>query len=210
MEFVINGVTSFILQVIESAGYPGILFLMALEGSFIPLPSEIILPFSGFLASEGRFSLWMIALVGAVGNIVGTLFSYTIARYLGLPFLYKYGKYVLVTREDIDRAHALFIRFGTLFIFISRLLPGIRGFIPIPAGIAKMNLIPFVTYVFLGSLFYSFALAYVGFLLGEHWNVVGPYLQRISGALLIVAAGAIAWWVWYRIRVIKRESKQYG
>ncbi len=210
MTFVVNGVTSFILQVIESAGYPGILFLMALEGSFIPLPSEIILPFSGFLASEGRFSLWMIALVGAVGNIVGTLFSYTIARYLGLPFLYKYGKYVLVTREDIDRAHALFIRFGTLFIFISRLLPGIRGFIPIPAGIAKMNLIPFVTYVFLGSLFYSFALAYVGFLLGEHWNVVGPYLQRISGALLIVAAGAIAWWVWYRIRVIKRESKQYG
>ena len=207
---IIEYITSFIVSVVDQMGYPGIFLLMALEGSFIPIPSEIILPFSGFLASEGRFSIWMIALVGAIGNIIGTLFTYTVARYLGLPFLYKYGKYALLTRKDIERAHWFFVRFGVPVIFISRLLPGVRGFIPIPAGIAKMNLVPFVLYVFVGSFFYSLALTYVGFLLGAHWDAVGPFLNQFAGLLLAIAVMGMVWWLWHRIKLIREESKRYG
>jgi len=137
IDVVVGSVTSFIITVIDTAGYPGIFLLMAIEGSFIVLPSEIILPFAGFLASEGRFSIIGIAFVGALGNIAGTLFSYSVARYVGLPFLYRFGKYVLVTRHDIDLAQRLFTKYGVAILFASRLIPGIRGFIPIPAGIAK-------------------------------------------------------------------------
>lgn len=205
----VNELTSFIVHIIDITGYPGILFLMALEGSFIPVPSEIILPFSGFLASEGRFSVWMIALAGAVGNIIGTLFTYTLARHVGLPFLYKYGKYVLVTRGDLEHAQRLFARFGMRIIFISRLLPGVRGFVPIPAGIAKMALIPFVVYVFVGSFLWSLFLTFVGFFLGEHWDTIGPYFQRTNGVLLAIVAGVAFWWIWRRIQLIRKEAKQY-
>jgi membrane protein DedA with SNARE-associated domain len=203
---VLHQLSSIIIEVIDRTGYAGILVLMALEGSFIPVPSEIILPFSGFLASQGQFSIWAIALVGAIGNIIGTLLTYSVARYIGVPFLYKYGKYVLVSRADIDQAQRLFKRFGMPIIFISRLLPGIRGFVPIPAGIAKMNIIPFLFYVFVGSFLWSLFLTYIGFLLGEHWEFVGPYLERSTGFLFACAAIAIAWWVWHRIQIIKKES----
>lgn len=206
---ILHSLSSLIISTVDSAGYWGIFVLMALEGSFIPVPSEIILPFSGFLASEGRFSIWMIAFVGAVGNIIGTLFTYAVARYLGLPFLYKYGKYVLLTRGDIVMAQRLFTKFGVPIIFISRLLPGVRGFVPIPAGIAKMNLVPFVIYVFVGSFLWSLFLTYIGFLLGEHWEAMRPYVERPALALLALAAVGLLWWLWRRIQAIRKESKQY-
>jgi len=155
MDFIFEFISHTIISLIETGGYAGIAFLMALEGSFVPVPSEIILPFSGYLVAQGKLSLLTVALVGAVGNIIGTLITYFIARYAGLPFFYRYGKYVMITSHDIDSARRLFERRGVHIIFISRLIPGIRGFVPIAAGVAKMPLVPFAIYVFVGSFLYS-------------------------------------------------------
>jgi len=197
--------SSFVLNTIESWGYFGIFILMTLEGSFVPIPSEVIMPFSGYLASQGVFSIWNIALIGALGNIVGTIFTYLVARYLGLPFLYKYGKFVLVRQSDIDMAHRLFERHGILIIFISRLLPGIRGFVPIPAGIAKMRLLPFVFYVFVGSYIWSLFLAYIGYFAGENWDFLGPYFHRFDVVAFLIVLAFVGWII-YR-RFLKRMIK---
>jgi len=198
-----------VTNIINQAGYAGIFILMALEGSFLPVPSEIILTFSGYLVSQGKFSLLLVAATGALGNVAGTLLTYAVGRYLGLPFVYRYGKYMLITRNDIDKAHQLFEKYGTTIIFVSRLMPGVRGYIPIGAGIARMKIIPFVAAVLIGSFLYSLALTYIGVLLGEHWEVVGPHLQQWSGILLFALVLGLVWWIWRRIQTIRNESKQY-
>ncbi|MDX1535221.1 MAG: DedA family protein [Candidatus Spechtbacterales bacterium] len=187
--------SSKVILVIESTGYAGVFVLMALEGSFIPVPSEIILPFSGFLVFKGEFSLFAVALVGALGNIAGTVFTYSVSRFFGASFLYKYGKYFLVSHRDIDMANKLFKDHGVKIIFISRLIPGIRGFIPIPAGIAKMKFIPFVLYVFTGSFIYSLVLTYVGVWGGENWDWLSPYFKQFDWVLLVLMLWAATWWV---------------
>ncbi len=208
MDVIISTLVSFVVSVIDNAGYAGIFLLMTLEGSFLPVPSEIILPFSGFLVSEGRFSLWIVALIGAVANIVGTMITYSLSRYVGLPFLYKYGRYVLVTRHDIDMAHRLFARFGAPIVFVSRLIPGIRGFVPIPAGVAEMSIPRFVTYVFVGSFLWSLFLTYVGVLIGENWEVVQEYIKPIEIILFILVIMGAAWWIYRHVKIIKREQKE--
>ncbi len=195
MTTILAWAASFIISVIESTGYPGIIFLMSLEGSFIPVPSEIILPFSGYLVSLGRFSLFWVAFWGAVGNIIGSVFSYSVSRYLGLSFLYKYGKYVFVTRKDIEDADTLFKKHGAKIIFISRLIPGIRGFVPIPAGIARMNLTKFIVYVFSGSFIYSLLLTYIGVLAGENWDFLEPYFHAYDWTIIALGIIIVVWWI---------------
>lgn len=194
-----------IIAVIESSGYVGVFVLMALEGSFIPVPSEIILPFSGFLVYKGEFTLFMVAFVAALGNIAGTVFTYFIARNYGSSFLYRYCKYFFVTRRDIEIANELFLKHGVKIIFISRLIPGIRGFIPIPAGIARMKFLPFVTYVFTGSFIYSLALTYIGVWGGENWDWLSPYFKKFEWVLLVLLLGAVVWWVRRHIKLKKEE-----
>lgn len=209
LQALIVATTSWVIGIIEQGGYAGIFILMALEGSFLPVPSEIILTFSGYLVSQGTFSLLLVATTGALGNVTGTLITYAVGRYLGLPFLYRYGKYFLITRGDIDKAHTLFEKYGTSIIFVSRLIPGARGYIPIGAGIARMKIVPFVVTVFVGSFLYSLALTYIGVMLGERWETVGPYLQQWSGILLFALLLGLVWWVWRRIQLIRKETKQY-
>jgi membrane protein DedA with SNARE-associated domain len=203
---ILEFLTHVIIAIINSSGYAGIFVLMALEGSFVPLPSEIILPFSGYLASQGQFSVWGIALVGALGNIVGTLFTYGIARYVGLPFLYKYGKYVLVTHHDIQLAERLFLKYGVPIIFLSRLAPGIRGFLPIPAGVAKMKVAPFVVYVFIGSFLWSLFLTYIGVIIGENWEVFGTYAHEAGTVLVFLMFIGIGWWLRRQFTQLKKEN----
>jgi membrane protein DedA with SNARE-associated domain len=207
---ILDVLTNFITGAIESGGYLGIFVLMALEGSFIPVPSEIILPFSGFLASQGHFSVWIVAFIGAVGNIVGTLFTYGIARYVGLPFLYKYGKYVLVTHHDIETAQRLFEKYGIAIIFITRLIPGIRGFLPIPAGVAKMKVLPFVVFVFIGSFLWSLFLTYVGVVIGENWETFGRYAHEVGTVLVLLMFIIVGWWLNRQFKQLRKEAKHYG
>ncbi len=206
MEGLLEWAAVFIIQLIESSGYIGIFVLMALEGSFIPLPSEIVMPFSGYLVSQGVFSIWLVALAGASGNIVGTLVSYGLARYLGLPFLRKYGKYFLMSGDDIEKASLMFNKHGASIIFFTRLMPGIRGFIAIPAGVARMNLIQFIVYVFIGSYLWSLFLAYIGYVAGENWESVSGYISKFGTLFVILGAVIFVWWLYNQLKKVRKTT----
>ena len=185
----------FVIAVISQAGYPGIVLLMGIESACIPLPSEIIMPFSGYLVYTGRFKLAWVALAGAVGCNVGSLVAYYVGAFGGRPLAEKYGRYVLVTRHDLELADRWFARYGDWAVFFARLLPVVRTFIALPAGVARMNFLRFNIYTFLGSLPWCLALAYAGLKLGERWTILRAYFHRFDTAILILIVIAGAWFV---------------
>lgn len=195
---------SLIVGIISKLGYLGIVVLMALESACIPLPSEIILPFAGYLASTGRFSLLAIATAGAIGCNLGSLLAYEIARHGGRPLVERWGAHVLLGRRDLDLAERFFARWGSLAVLVTRLLPVVRTFIAVPAGIARMARPRFHLYTFLGSWPWCMALAYAGYMLGERWNS-DPWLRelmhRLDGLILVLLLALLAWLGW---RVLAR------
>jgi len=193
-------VTNFIISAISSLGYTGVGALMAIESACVPLPSEVIMPFAGFLVAQGKFSLIGVALAGALGCVVGSVVAYAVGIWGGRAFIEKYGKYVLISHHDLALADKFFNKYGSAAIFFSRLLPVARTFISLPAGIAKMNFSKFVIYTFLGSLPWCLALAYVGMVLGEHWNTLGVYFHKFDA---VIAAVILAFIVWYVRRHLK-------
>jgi len=185
----------FVIAVISQAGYPGIVLLMGIESACIPLPSEIIMPFSGYLVYTGRFKLAWVALAGAVGCNVGSLVAYYVGALGGRPLAEKYGRYVLVTRHDLELADRWFARYGDWAVFFARLLPVVRTFIALPAGVARMNFLRFNVYTFLGSLPWCLALAYAGLKLGERWTILRQYFHRFDTVILILIVIGGAWFV---------------
>jgi len=190
----------FVIAVISQAGYPGIVLLMGIESACIPLPSEIIMPFSGYLVYTGRFKLAWVALAGAVGCNVGSLVAYYVGALGGRPLAEKYGRYVLVTRHDLELADRWFARYGDWAVFFARLLPVVRTFIALPAGVARMNFLRFNVYTFLGSLPWCLALAYAGLKLGERWTILRQYFHRFDTVILILIVIGGAWFVRNRWR----------
>lgn len=191
-EPILKAVAAWIIALISTLGYWGIILTMAIESACIPLPSEIIMPFSGYLAFTGRFNLFMTGVAGAIGCVVGSIVAYWAGIKGGRPFLERFGRYVLITKKDLNNADKFFNKWGDKAIFISRLLPVIRTFISLPAGIAKMNFTKFVIYTFLGSLPWCLALAYVGKVLGENWETIGVYFKKadiVIGILIILGIG---------------------
>jgi len=188
--------STFVIWIISSLGYAGIVVAMAIESACIPLPSEVIMPFSGYLVSQGRFTLWGVSLAGAFGCTLGSAVAYAVGAYGGRPFILKYGRYLLVTAHDVERADRWFARYGMTATFISRLLPVIRTFISLPAGVARVPLARFLFYAFLGSLPWSWVLAYGGMLLGEHWDRVGGILHSLDVVIVLVLAAGAGWFVW--------------
>src|SRR5215468_2834611 len=164
---IITILSSFIVATISTLGYSGIVLLMAIESACIPLPSEIIMPFSGYLVSRGEMNLWWVGVAGALGCVLGSLVAYWVGMYGGRPVIEKYGRYVLISLHDLDMADRWFARRGEVIVFASRLLPVIRTFIAFPAGVARMNLGRFTVYTFLGSFPWCLGLAYIGQKLGE-------------------------------------------
>lgn len=196
-------VAGLIVAAISSAGYLGIAGLMAIESACIPIPSEIIMPFSGYLASTGRFNLLLVATAGAVGCNIGSTVAYMVGRYGGRPLVERWGSYILVSRRDLDDADRFFARYGGLAVLAARLLPVIRTFIALPAGIARLPQLKFQIYTFVGSWPWCFALAYVGYKLGQRWNT-DPRLQAVMRrfdlvVLAVIVLGA-AWYVWRHFR----------
>jgi len=180
-----------IIAVISQSGYLGIVLLMGVESACIPLPSEVIMPFSGYLVHAGRFSLIGVAVAGAVGCNLGSCVAYYVGAWGGRPLAERYGRYVLVTRHDLETADRWFASYGDWAVFFSRLLPVVRTFIALPAGIARMNFLRFNAYTFLGSLPWCWVLAYAGMKLGERWTVLRTYFHRfdaVIGALLVIGA----------------------
>jgi membrane protein DedA with SNARE-associated domain len=200
---IIGILSSFIVATIAKLGYAGIILLMAIESACIPLPSEIIMPFSGYLVSRGEMNLWWVSVAGAVGCVLGSLVAYWIGMYGGRPVIEKYGKYILLSRHDLDLADRWFAKYGEAIVFISRLLPAIRTFIAFPAGVARMNLPRFVIYTFAGSLPWCLALAYVGQKLGEQWDkddTLKTWFHRFDFVIGILGVLAIGWWIWRHIK----------
>ena len=188
----------FIIAVISGSGYAGIVLLMAIESACIPLPSEVIMPFSGFLVSTGRFNLWVVAVAGALGCNLGSLVAYYIGAWGGRPLVERYGRYALVSRHDLEMADRFFARYGEWAVFIARLLPVIRTFIALPAGISRMNVWRFHLYTFLGSLPWCLALAYLGLKLGPRYTILREYFHRFDAVLGILMVAAVVWFVYDR------------
>jgi membrane protein DedA with SNARE-associated domain len=200
---ILEYLSGFIVATISTLGYSGVVLLMAIESACIPLPSEIIMPFSGYLVSTGQMNLWGVAVAGAVGCVLGSLIAYWVGMYGGRPLIEKYGRYILLSRHDLDLADRWFAKYGEIIVFVSRLLPAIRTFIAFPAGVARMNLTKFVIYTFAGSLPWCLALAYVGQKLGEKWNkddTLKTWFHRFDFVIGILAVLAVSWWIWRHIK----------
>lgn len=206
---IIEILSGFIIAVISKLGYMGILLLMAIESACIPLPSEVIMPFSGYLVYTGRFNLWLVALAGALGCVVGSLVAYWVGMYGGRPLIEKYGRFVLLSPHDLDLADRWFARYGEIIVFASRLLPVIRTFIAFPAGVARMKLTRFVVYTFLGSFPWCLGLAYIGQVLGEQWDkneTLKVWFHRFDFVIGIIGVLFIAWWIWRHVKNSRRHG----
>lgn len=198
-EKILTVIAHFIISVISTSGYAGITLLMAIESACIPLPSEIIMPFAGYLAYTGRLSLIWVSIAGAIGCNIGSAFAYWVGAAGGRPFIARYGRFVLLDNHDLERAERFFARYGGIAVFLGRLLPIVRTFIALPAGIARMSQVRFHVYTFLGSLPWCFVLAYIGMKLGQAWDTdprfKAAFHQYHLAVEVLVLAGA-AWFVW--------------
>lgn len=195
---ILAALSAFITWVIASAGYPGIVLLMGIESACIPLPSEIIMPFSGYLVAQGRFSLLWVATAGAIGCNVGSEIAYLIGYYGGRPLVQKFGRLIWLSEHELEWTHNFFARYGDITVFIARLLPVVRTFIALPAGVAQMPRLRFHLYTFLGSWPWCFGLAYLGMKAGEHWDYLREYFHKFDFAIAILLLVGATWFIWSR------------
>lgn len=196
LEHIFSVLTTFIIHVISSMGYAGVALLMAIESAAIPLPSEIIAPFAGYLAYTGRFTLFWIAIAGGVGSAIGSAVTYYIGKHGGRPLIEKFGKYILISKHDLDLADSFFAKYGNLSTFIGRLLPVVRTFISVPAGVARVPFLTFLWYSFIGSVIWTWLLAYFGMKLGENWDTLRDKLHGFDVAIMVLIVIGIVWWIW--------------
>lgn len=200
-----------IVAFISHTGYAGVLVLMAIESACIPLPSEIILPFSGFLVSTGRFQLWWVAIAGALGCNLGSMVAYAVGYYGGRPLAVRYGRWLLIAPGDLERAEKWFRRRGDLAVFVSRMLPVVRTYIALPAGVARMPLLRFHVYTFLGSLPWCLLLAYIGARLGANWETLGPVFHRFDLVWAPLLLALVVLGIWHhakRMRPLRNSGNK--
>lgn len=198
-EFLLNNITSFVTQ----HGVLSVFVLMLLESALIPIPSEVTMPFAGFLASSGKLSFWLVVFVGALGNLIGS----QLAWYIGTKgegftrrWIRNWGKWVLISEHELDISISFYKRFGQPITFFSRLMPVVRTYISLPAGIAKMPLLPFSVLTFIGSFLWSAFLTWLGLKLGENWHSLSFYFRNFDYLIVGAAAALVALYIFYKIR----------
>jgi membrane protein DedA with SNARE-associated domain len=209
LDHVISVLVTWIVAVVSAAGYLGVVVLMAIESACIPLPSEAIMPFAGYLVSIGQFSLLGAATAGALGCNVGSTIAYYVAARGGRKVFERWGAYILIGPAELDRADRFFARYGSVTVFVGRLLPVIRTFIAFPAGLARMPMMKFQIYTFLGSWPWCFGLAYVGLELGNRWNSDPTFrnlFHRFDVVVVAVLLVGFAWFAWSRWRESYRSK----
>jgi membrane protein DedA with SNARE-associated domain len=206
LEFIDKIAIPFLEQLYGAVGYLGVMIAMTIESAMIPLPSELILPFAGFLVADrsavepltgGPWNFWLVVIFATIGNTLGSLIAYGIGAWGGRPFLERYGKYLLIREHEIEVADHFFERWGSQTVFIGRLLPIVRTFISFPAGVARMDLRRFVVYSTAGAFIWSAILVYAGTVLGANWEDIRRMLQPFDLAiavLVIVGALGLLWW----------------
>lgn len=191
----ITVITIKITAFISSMGYCGIGIGMAIESCNIPLPSEVILPFGGYLVYKGTLNFYGVAMAGAIGGTIGSLVSYYIGLIGGRAFLERYGRYLGLPHRRLIQAEQWFSRYGNSTVFLTRLMPGVRTFISLPVGAAKMNIGYFTIYTFMGSLIWSLFLTYVGLMLGENWQLIKPWFHIIDLIIIVAIIFAIFYYL---------------
>ncbi len=201
---------SFTASIYDALGWPGVTILMALESTIIPLPSEIIMPLAGWKLvldkGLGHTHIVLAGVYGAVGCLIGSIIEYYIARAGGRHLIKKYGKYILITEKDLTWAERWFDKRGDITVLIGRMIPGIRGFISIPAGVAKMNVTKFMTFTFIGSFPWTLGLAWGGYALGDNYEAIREISRPFDLPILLVVLILIAIFLWYRLKEIKNQS----
>ena len=203
-----------VTEEIAKYGYAAIFLLMVLESACVPIPSEVTMLFGGalvsapFLAPEHQLDLVAVALVGAGANLVGSWLAYWAGYAGGRPLVDRWGRYLLLRPHEIDRAHTWFDRYGQEAVFFGRLLPVVRTFISLPAGVARMNVWKFSLYTVLGCLPWTFGLAFLGYKLGERWDEVERFLRPVSWLVAALVVTAVGWWAWRRVRYLRTHPLQ--
>jgi membrane protein DedA with SNARE-associated domain len=206
LEHILTIVATWIRSVIEAGGYLGILCLMAIESVGIPLPSEVIMPFGGALTlaaiavQRDPLSLPFVALAGALGETIGATVAYWVGATGGREAAFRYGKYVLLRRKDVERSETWFRKSGPITVFIARLLPVVRSFISLPAGVSRMPFVPFVTLTFIGSLPWCFFLAYVGVQFATHLDDLKRYFHGADAVIGVFLLAGVAFWIYRHLR----------
>jgi membrane protein DedA with SNARE-associated domain len=217
LAFIDEIVIPFLNTLYGAVGYVGVMVAMAIESAMVPLPSELILPYAGFLVSDPtqiepltgqQWNFWIVVLVATIGNTLGSLVAYAIGAYGGRPLLERYGKYVLIRPHEIDLADAFFARHGAATVFVGRLLPIVRTFISFPAGVARMRLRTFITYSTAGAFIWSTALVYAGTVLGENWTQIRAALQPFDLAIAIGVVVLFVLFVWWRLGTPGRPGRR--
>jgi membrane protein DedA with SNARE-associated domain len=188
----------FITAFISHSGYLGVLILMGIESACIPIPSEVIMPFSGYLVLLGRFKLLWVALAGSLGCNVGSAVAYAVGFYGGRPLAERYGYYLWISKADLEMADRWFEHFGDWAVFFARLMPVVRTFIALPAGIARMNFLQFNAYTFLGSLPWCWALAYAGMKLGSRWSILRRYFHHLDAGVVIAGVACLVLFIYHK------------
>jgi membrane protein DedA with SNARE-associated domain len=208
LAFIDQVVIPFLNGLYGAVGYLGVGLAMAIESAMIPLPSELILPYAGFLISDpsqveplthGPWAYWIVVIVATLGNTVGSLVGYGIGAWGGRPFLQRWGRFILIRPHEIELAEAFFAKYGPATAFFSRLLPLVRTFISFPAGVARMPLGRFIVYSTAGALPWSMLLVFAGMQLGVHWTDVRHALQPFDAAIAVAAVALVLLFVWWRL-----------
>ncbi len=201
--------TSIIISVISSTGYLGIFFLMTAESALIPIPSEVTMTFAGYLASVGKFNLFLVIFVGAFANLVGSWLAYWLGlwgeKHVVLTLIKNYGKYLLISEHEFERSEKWFRKYGDKITFFSRVLPVVRTFISLPAGIARMNFWKFSLFTFVGSFIWSAFLTYIGFVLGKNWNSLHGYYQKFEYVIVLGGLGLLGYYVWHKVQKLRKK-----
>ncbi len=185
----IQSIIDWLVNTITVLGYPGVFISVFVESFFAPIPSELILPFSGFVASTGEMNIFFVVIIATLGAYLGSLPFYFIGKWGEKPllkFLKKYGKYLFIEQGDVDWAFGLFNKYGKGVVFVGRVIPIVRTLISFPAGVARMPFVLFTIYTLMGSLLWNILLTYTGYVLGDHWAVVGGWVSKYENIILVV------------------------
>lgn len=201
---------SWIIHFISTLGYFGVFILMTLESACIPIPSEVTMPFSGSLIASGQFNFWILVIVGTIGNLVGSLLAYWLGAWgqeaVVRKVIVKYGKYLLISEHEYDRSERWFRNHGELMVFGSRVLPVIRTFISLPAGVAKMNLPRFIIYTTVGSFIWSYILTKIGVTLGDNWKSLEGYFRKFDVVIVVACVLVVIWYVWHKLKHFRKHK----
>jgi membrane protein DedA with SNARE-associated domain len=207
-----QSILNFINSVYTALQWPGVVLLMAIESACIPLPSEIIMPLAGWMLIKNPglpvSYILLAGVYGAIGNVIGSVVAYEVGKWGGRPLLERWGKYILITRHDLDRADYLFKKYGSISIFVSRLLPAVRTFISLPAGIAKMGRVKFILYSFAGAFIWSVGLAWAGYAIGENWEAIRNAMRPFDWVIIALVVLAVAYYIYRHIRHYNNDKVQ--